>query len=280
MPSGKSEPGFLLTGLPLFGYNAAFFAGYSMRQKLVAGNWKMHGGLQSNLQLLQGVLAGVADLKGMSAAVCVPFPYLAQAQSVLTGTPIAWGAQNLSEQPQGAFTGEVSAAMLNDFSCKYVIVGHSERRAIYGESDALVAEKFAAALAAGLCPVLCVGETLAQRDAGQTIDVVAAQIDAVLKRVGVAAFADAVIAYEPVWAIGTGRTATAAQAQEVHAAIRAQIARADAKVAEGLQILYGGSMKPGNAAELLAMPDIDGGLIGGAALVAADFLAICRAAVQ
>ena len=250
-----------------------------MRQKLVAGNWKMHGGLQSNLQLLQGVLAGVADLKGMSAAVCVPFPYLAQAQSVLTGTPIAWGAQNLSEQPQGAFTGEVSAAMLNDFSCKYVLVGHSERRAIYGETDALVAEKFAAALAAGLRPVLCVGETLAQRDAGQTIDVVSAQIEAVLKRVGVAAFADAVIAYEPVWAIGTGRTATAAQAQEVHAAIRAQIARADAKVAEGLQILYGGSMKPGNAAELLAMPDIDGGLIGGAALVAADFLAICRAAV-
>ena len=269
-----------MTEVGLFGYNAAFFAGCSMRQKLVAGNWKMHGGLQSNLQLLQGVLAGVADLKGMSAAVCVPFPYLAQAQSVLAGTPVAWGAQNLSEQPQGAFTGEVSAAMLNDFACKYVIIGHSERRAIYGETDALVAEKFAAALAAGLRPVLCVGETLAQRDAGQTIDVVSAQIDAVLKRVGVAAFADAVIAYEPVWAIGTGRTATAAQAQEVHAAIRAQIARADAKVAEGLQILYGGSMKPGNAAELMAMPDIDGGLIGGAALVAADFLAICRAAVR
>ena len=169
-----------------------------MRQKLVAGNWKMHGGLKTNLQLLQDVVAGVTPLAGMSAAVCVPFPYLAQAQSVLTGTPLAWGAQNLSEQPQGAFTGEVSAAMLNDFSCRYVLVGHSERRAIYGESDALVAEKFAAALAAGLTPVLCVGETLAQREAGQTVEVVAAQIDAVLKRVGVAAFASAVVAYEPV----------------------------------------------------------------------------------
>ena len=251
-----------------------------MRQKLVAGNWKMNGGLKTNLQLLKDVVAGVAELPGMSAAVCVPFPYLAQAQTVLTGTTLAWGAQNLSEQAQGAFTGEVSASMLNDFGCRYVLVGHSERRAIYGESDALVADKFAAALAANLIPVLCVGETLAQRDAGQTIDVVSAQIDAVLKRVGVAAFAKAVVAYEPVWAIGTGRTATSAQAQEVHAAIRAQIARADASVAAGLQILYGGSMKPGNAAELLGMPDIDGGLIGGAALVAADFLAICRAAVK
>lgn len=250
-----------------------------MRQKLVAGNWKMNGSLKTNQQLLQDVVAGAASLKGMSVAVCVPFPYLAQAQSALTGTSVAWGAQNLSEQPQGAFTGEVSAAMINDFGCQYVLVGHSERRSIYGETDAVVAEKFAAALAANLIPVLCVGETLEQRDAGQTIAVVSAQIDAVLKRVGVAAFAKAVVAYEPVWAIGTGRTATSAQAQEVHAAIRAQIARADANVAAGLQILYGGSMKPGNAVELLAMPDIDGGLIGGAALVAADFLAICRAAV-
>ncbi len=216
----------------------------------------------------------------MTAAVCVPFPYLAQAQSALTGTCLAWGAQNVSEQAQGAFTGEVSAAMLQDFSCRYVLVGHSERRAIYGESDVLVAEKFAAALAAGLHPILCVGETLAQREAGQTVDVVSAQIDAVLQRVGVAAFTDAVVAYEPVWAIGTGRTASSAQAQEVHAAIRAQIARADANVAEGLQILYGGSVKPSNALELFGMPDIDGGLIGGASLVAADFLAICRAAVQ
>ena len=240
----------------------------------------MHGGLKANQQLLQDVVAGVVDLRGMVAAVCVPFPYLAQAQSALTGTPVAWGAQNMSEQVQGAFTGEVSAAMLQDFSCRYVLVGHSERRAIYGESDALVAEKFAAALAAGLHPVLCVGETLAQREAGETMQVVSAQIDAVLKRVGVAAFSDAVVAYEPVWAIGTGRTASSEQAQEVHAAIRAQIASADANVAAGLQILYGGSVKPANAVELFGMPDIDGGLIGGASLVATDFLAICRAAAQ
>ena len=251
-----------------------------MRQKLVAGNWKMFGSLKSNLSLLQDVAAGVSGLRGTSVAVCVPFPYLAQAQSVLTGTAVSWGAQNLNEQVQGAFTGEVSASMLQDFACRYVLVGHSERRAIYGESDILVAEKFAAALASGLSPILCVGETLAQREAGKTVEVVAAQIDAVLKRVGVAAFSGAVVAYEPVWAIGTGRTASAEQAQEVHAAIRAQIAAADAQVAEGLQILYGGSVKPGNAEELFAMADIDGGLIGGASLVAADFLAICRAAVK
>ena len=251
-----------------------------MRQKLVAGNWKMHGGLKTNQQLLQDVVAGVSGLRDVAVAVCVPFPYLAQAQSVLAGTPVAWGAQNLSEQAQGAFTGEVSAAMLQDFGCRYVLVGHSERRSIFGESDKLVAEKFAAALASGLRPVLCVGETLEQRDAGKTLEVVSAQIDAVLNRVGVAAFSGAVVAYEPVWAIGTGRTATSAQAQEVHAAIRAQIAKADAKIADGLQILYGGSVKPGNAAELFAMPDIDGGLIGGASLVAADFLSICTAAVR
>lgn len=251
-----------------------------MRQKLVAGNWKMHGGLKANQQLLQEMLAGVEPLRNVSVAVCVPFPYLAQAQSVLTGTPVAWGAQSLSEHTQGAFTGEVSAAMLQDFACRYVLVGHSERRAIYGESDALVADKFAAALAAGLCPILCVGETLAQREAGKSVEVVAAQMDAVLQRVGVAAFVGAVVAYEPVWAIGTGRTATSEQAQEVHAAIRAQVSAADVKVGNGLQILYGGSCKPSNAVELFGMPDIDGGLIGGASLVAADFLAICRAAVR
>jgi triosephosphate isomerase len=249
-----------------------------MRQKLVAGNWKMHGGLKANEQLLRDVAAGAAELRGAAVAVCVPFPYLAQAQSLLGGTPVAWGAQNLSEQAQGAFTGEVSAAMLQDFGCRYVLVGHSERRSLYGESDRRVAEKFAAALSSGLHPVLCVGETLEQRDGGRTLEVVSAQIDAVLNRVGAAAFSGAVVAYEPVWAIGTGRTATSAQAQEVHAAIRARIARADGGVAGELQILYGGSVKPGNAAELFAMPDIDGGLIGGASLVAADFLAICAAA--
>ena len=249
-----------------------------MRQKLVAGNWKMHGGLKTNQQLLQDVVAGVAGLRNVAVAVCVPFPYLAQTQAVLSGTPVAWGAQNLSEQAQGAFTGEVSASMLQDFACRYVLVGHSERRAIYGETDSLVAEKFAAALASGLRPVLCVGETLEQRDAGKTLEIVFAQIDAVLARVGVAAFSGAVVAYEPVWAIGTGRTATSAQAQEVHAAIRAKLAKLDAGVAEGLQVLYGGSVKPGNAVELFSMPDIDGGLIGGASLVASDFLAICAAA--
>lgn len=240
----------------------------------------MHGNLKTNQQLLQDVVAGVAGMSGVTTAVCVPFPYLAQAQAALTGSVVAWGAQNLSDKAQGAFTGEVSAAMLQDFGCAYVLVGHSERRSIYGESDALVAEKFAVALAAGLTPVLCVGETLEQREAGQTVAVVSAQIDAVLKRAGVAAFAKAVVAYEPVWAIGTGRTATSEQAQEVHAAIRAQIAAADAQVAAGLQILYGGSVKPSNAVELFGMPDIDGGLIGGAALVAADFLAICRAGAK
>ena len=251
-----------------------------MRQKLVAGNWKMHGGLKSNQSLLQEVVAGVASLPDVSVAVFVPYPYLAQAQSMLTGTRVAWGAQNLSEKPQGAYTGEVSAAMLADFACTCVLVGHSERRTIYGESDAVVAEKFAAAIASGLLPVLCVGETLQQREAGETTRVVAAQIDAVLARVGVGAFAGSVVAYEPVWAIGTGKTASAEQAQEVHALIRGQIARADAAVANGLTILYGGSVKPSNATELFGMPDIDGGLIGGASLVATDFLAICKAGVR
>lgn len=251
-----------------------------MRQKLVAGNWKMNGGLSVNSQLLQEVVSGVAGLRDVAVAVCVPFPYLAQAQSALAGTAVAWGAQNLSDKASGAYTGEVSASMLNDFACRYVLAGHSERRAIYGESDALVAEKFAVALAAGLTPVLCVGETLAERESGKTAEVVAAQMAAVIDRAGVAAFAKAVVAYEPVWAIGTGRTATSEQAQEVHAAIRAQVARGDAAVAANLQILYGGSVKPSNAAELFGMPDIDGGLIGGASLVAADFLAICRAAAK
>lgn len=242
----------------------------------------MHGGLTANRQLLQDVLAGLGDLPGVVAsldlAVCAPFPYLAQVQSILAGSVVTWGAQNVCAYAQGAYTGEVSVAMLQDFACRYVLLGHSERRAIFAESDALVAEKCAAAMAGGLRPILCVGETLAQREAGQTMAVVAAQLDAVLQHVGVAALSGAVLAYEPVWAIGTGRTASPEQAQEVHAAIRAQIASADARVAEGMQILYGGSVKPQNAAELFAMPDIDGGLIGGASLVAEDFLAICRAA--
>jgi triosephosphate isomerase len=248
-----------------------------MRRKLVAGNWKMHGSLAENEALLAGVLAGVASAK-TDVAVCAPYPYLAQLQAKLAGSAIAWGAQNLSQHGKGAFTGEVSAAMLRDFGCKYVIVGHSERRALYGETDEIVAAKFEAAQAAGLVPILCVGESLDERERGVTEQVVARQLDAVIGKSGVGALADAVVAYEPVWAIGTGKTATPQQAQEVHAFIRGKIAALDPAVAQGLIIQYGGSMKANNAAELLAQPDIDGGLIGGASLVADEFLAICRAA--
>jgi len=248
-----------------------------MRRKLVAGNWKMHGSLAENESLLSGLLSGMANVKA-GVAVCVPFPYLAQAQARLTGAALAWGAQNMSQYARGAYTGEVSAAMLKDFGCSYVIVGHSERRALYGENDALVAEKFAAAQAAGLTPILCVGETLDERESNITEAVVARQLDAVIAKSGVAALAKAVVAYEPVWAIGTGKTASPAQAQAVHAFIRAKIRSLDATVAEGLVIQYGGSVKAGNAVELFGQPDIDGGLIGGAALNAEEFLAICKAA--
>jgi triosephosphate isomerase len=247
-----------------------------MRRKLVAGNWKMHGSLAENEALLSGILAGMGDVKA-GVAVCVPFPYLAQVQAKLQGSAIAWGAQNMSQQAKGAFTGEVSANMLKDFGCAYVIVGHSERRAIYGESDELVAEKYAAAQAAGLTPILCVGETLEEREGGVTEAVVARQLDAVIAKSGVASLANAVVAYEPVWAIGTGKTASPEQAQAVHAFIRAKVRALDAGVADGLIIQYGGSMKANNAVELLGQPDIDGGLIGGAALNAEEFLAICRA---
>lgn len=249
-----------------------------MRTKLVVGNWKMHGRLADNSRLLQGLLAGIAAVGDVDVSVCVPFPYLAQAQSMLAATPVSWGAQNLSECSQGAFTGEVSAAMLGDFACRYVIVGHSERRAMYGDTDEVVAAKFAAARAAGLVPILCVGETLAQRESGETAKIVAGQLEFVLDRVGVEAFSGAVVAYEPVWAIGTGVTATPEQAQEVHAAIRALMAVRDESVAAGLQILYGGSVKAQNAGEIFSKADIDGGLVGGASLVVNDFLAICQAA--
>lgn len=245
------------------------------RRKLVAGNWKMHGSLAANAALLNAVSA--AANAGCDSAVCVPYPYLAQTQAALFGKAVAWGAQNLSQHAQGAFTGEVNAAMLVEFGCKYVIVGHSERRALYGESSELVAHKYEVAQQAGLVPILCLGETLEQREAGQTGAVVTEQLDAVLNRCGVASLDKAVIAYEPVWAIGTGRTATPEQAQETHALIRAHIAKLDAGVADRVQILYGGSVKANNAAELFAQADIDGGLIGGASLVADDFSAIMRA---
>jgi triosephosphate isomerase len=238
-----------------------------MRSRLVAGNWKMHGNLAANRALLDAMVAGVQDVE---CAVCVPFPYLAQAAERLRGTRIAWGAQNLSEHASGAYTGEVSAAMLGEFGCRYVLVGHSERRQLYGESDETVAAKFVAARDGGITPILCVGETLPEREAGRTQEMVARQLDAVLARGG---FGDAVVAYEPVWAIGTGRTASPAQAQEVHGFLRKRLPGAT-------RILYGGSVKADNAAGLFALPDVDGGLIGGASLKARDFIAICTMAAR
>lgn len=249
-----------------------------MRGRLVAGNWKMNGSLAGNAALLRAVSAGVSAIPGVECAVCVPFPYLAQAAAELKGGRVALGAQTLSEHASGAYTGEVSASMLGDFGCRFVLVGHSERRSLYGETDAQVAAKFVAASGAGLIPVLCVGESLAEREADRTQDVVGRQLDAVLEAAGAGALSKAVLAYEPVWAIGTGRTASPQQAQEVHAFLRARVAARDAQVAQDLRILYGGSVKASNAQEIFAMADVDGGLIGGAALVADDFLAICKAA--
>ncbi len=247
-----------------------------MRTPLIAGNWKMNGSLASNVALLDGIRAGAAGLNA-ELAVCVPAPYLAQAQSALAGSGVNWGAQDLSVHDSGAYTGEVSAAMLGDFACRYVIVGHSERRSYHGETDDLVAQKAVRALAGGLVPVVCVGETLQEREQGATDAVVTRQLKPVLAAVG-ADLAKIVVAYEPVWAIGTGKTATPAMAQQVHELIRATLAQADASAAAKVRILYGGSMKPDNAGELLAQADIDGGLIGGASLKAADFLAIAKAA--
>lgn len=248
-----------------------------MRRKLVIGNWKMNGSRAANTTLLAGIKAGLGDAKA-DTAVCIPAPYLAQCQAELTGSAVAWGSQDVSAHASGAFTGEISAAMLLDFGSKFAIVGHSERRSYHKESSALVAQKALAAVNAGLVPVVCVGETLEQREAGKTADVVGEQLDAVLEVLGAEQLARIVLAYEPVWAIGTGKTATPEMAQEVHALLRARVAKKDAAAAAGMQILYGGSMKPENAKELLAQPDIDGGLIGGAALKAADFLAIIGAA--
>lgn len=249
-----------------------------MRQKLVAGNWKMHGSRASTQLLIEGIKGGVHLVETAQVIVCPPVIFLAEIETMLAGTHIKWGAQNLSHEPAGAYTGEISAVMLLDFGCEYVIVGHSERRTLYGESDALVAQKFARAKQAGLKPILCVGEYLKEREDGSTEAVVSRQLDAVLDLVGVDALAGSTVAYEPVWAIGTGRTATPEQAQEIHAFIRAHIAARSAKIANGLQILYGGSVKASNAGELFSRPDIDGGLIGGASLDTDEFLTICRAA--
>lgn len=249
-----------------------------MRQPLVAGNWKMNGSLGGVRELLLGVKAGVGDIAKCEVAVCPPYVFIPLTQAEFSGTSVAWGGQDLSTELSGAFTGEVAGSMLTDFGCTYVIVGHSERRTLYGEGDALVARKYAVARAAGLKPILCVGETLEEREKGVTEEVVARQMDAVIDLEGVAALADGVIAYEPVWAIGTGVTATPEQAQDVHAFIRTRVAQHDSDVADKLRILYGGSMKPGNAVELMTKADIDGGLIGGAALKDEDFLGICKAA--
>ncbi|HEU0278170.1 MAG TPA: triose-phosphate isomerase [Rhodanobacteraceae bacterium] len=247
-----------------------------MRRKWVGGNWKMNGSRQMASALVAAVVE--AHPEKVDVALFPPFPYLREACVSCVGSTVAVGAQDLSEHDAGAFTGEVSAAMLRDVGCACVLVGHSERRAYHRESDALVAAKVAQALAHELVAVLCVGETLAQRESGETAQVVSRQLDAVVARCGIAAFERIVIAYEPVWAIGTGRCATTGQAQEVHALLRSQLARDDARIAGFVRIVYGGSVKPDNAAELFAQPDIDGGLIGGAALKATDFLSICAAA--
>lgn len=245
-----------------------------MRKKLVVGNWKMHGNRSSNAALLAGLKE--AGPWNADVAVCVPFPYIAETALALTGQAITFGAQDCSAQEQGAFTGEVSSAMLADLGCRYVIVGHSERRAYHHESDQLVADKAKAALAHGVTPIVCVGETLAEREAGQTELVVKRQLAAVIHTL-THCIGEIVLAYEPVWAIGTGLTASPEQAQAVHAVLRTQLQAATQK-ADAMRILYGGSVKPDNAAQLFACADIDGGLIGGAALKAADFSVICRAA--
>jgi triosephosphate isomerase (TIM) len=247
-----------------------------MRRKLVAGNWKMHSTRASAEALVRALAA--ARIDGVEVVVFPPFVYLAELVAQRRTDSLAIGAQDVSEHAQGAYTGEVAAAMLKDVGVTHVLVGHSERRQYHGETSARVAAKFAQAQAAGLTPVLCVGETLDQRDAGATEAIIAEQLDAVTGKSGIAAFAAAVVAYEPVWAIGTGRTATPVQAQAVHAFIRGKLAAVDATIASSLRILYGGSVKPANAAELFAQADVDGGLIGGASLVAEDFLAICAAA--
>jgi triosephosphate isomerase len=246
----------------------------AMNKKLVVGNWKMHGSRPANAELLAGILA--ARPFAADVAVCVPFPYLAETAATLAASDIRWGAQDCSAHEQGAYTGEVSAAMLAECGCRYALVGHSERRAYHHESDQLVADKAKALLARGVTPIVCVGETLSERDAGQTEAVVKRQLAAVIHTLAHCA-GEIVVAYEPVWAIGTGRTAMPEQAQAVHAVLRAQLQAATGHAAR-MKILYGGSVKPDNAATLFAMPDIDGGLIGGASLKAADFVAICRAA--
>ncbi|MDH3343469.1 MAG: triose-phosphate isomerase [Gammaproteobacteria bacterium] len=247
-----------------------------MRQPMVAGNWKMNGSSDSVKELMNGIKAGIGGANA-EVVVCPPFVYISSVADAIGDSGIKLGAQNMCDQDAGAFTGEVSGPMLKDVGCEYVIIGHSERRAMYGETDEVTAIKYGAVLKNGLKPIFCIGETLEERESGVTEEVVGRQIDAILNSDGVASLANAVLAYEPVWAIGTGKTASPEQAQAVHAFIRNKIAEQDKVIAEGLRILYGGSMNPANAAELRSQPDIDGGLIGGASLKAEDFLVICSA---
>ena len=245
-----------------------------MRHKYVIGNWKLNGDLKTNEALISALKAGVQAKTGATCAVCVPTPYLAQARQLLAGSTVSWGAQDASRFDKGAYTGEVAAAMVAEFGATFCLAGHSERRALFGDADAVVAEKLGRIKAAGLTPVICVGETLDERDAGQTEKVIARQIEAIIAAHGVDGLTGGLIAYEPVWAIGTGKTATPQQAQDVHAFIRRKIAGLDGQVAASLPILYGGSVKASNAAELFGMADIDGGLVGGASLAAQDFIGI------
>ena len=247
-----------------------------MRKTIIAGNWKMNASKASVKSLIDGILSGMEGVNS-EVLVCVPFPYMSQVESLIEGSNLKLGAQNININSSGAFTGEVSADMIKDFGAKHVIVGHSERRSLYGETSSVVAEKTKAALGAGLFPLLCVGESLEQREAGKTETVVAEQINAVIELVGIESFDSIIIAYEPVWAIGTGMTATPEQAQAVHFFIRNLLGESSENIAQKTPILYGGSMNAGNAVELISCPDIDGGLIGGAALKAEDFLQICKA---
>lgn len=248
-----------------------------MRQKIVVANWKMHGNLAENKRLFSAYLDKLSALETTKVVVCVPYPYLAQAQTMLQNSPIAWGAQNLSKDAVGPFTGEVSAAMLKDFGASYVIIGHSERATAYCESDENIATKFMQAQAHGLTPILCVGETLIEREAGVMQMVVAKQLDTIINLYGAGVFANAVVSYEPIWAIGTGLAASADQAQSMHEFIRGKVAALDASAASSLKILYGGSVNPQNAVQLLAMQDIDGGLVGKCSLNAQEFEKICLA---
>ncbi len=249
-----------------------------MRRSLVIGNWKMHGTRASNRELIAGILAGLNANQNCDAVVCVPFTAISEASDAGFGTSLALGSQNVADADQGAYTGEISANMLAEYGCGYAIVGHSERRQLYGETSQLVAVRYEHAIKGGIIPVLCIGETDEQREQGKTFDVIAEQLSAVVDHSGIESLSKAVIAYEPVWAIGTGKTATPDQAQEVHAFIRKQIAARDSALAETVQILYGGSVKPDNAADLFGKDDIDGGLIGGASLQADSFLGIINAA--